>query len=253
MGERWVAVRDGAREATLKGSDPGVREVASRWEQHLQYLSLGLTQDLGRQVEPVLPRKLDPDARRELHVRSMVDHGKLLGSIRVPDAAGAIDLEADLRGRRFRTSIVLGAPREGRPSTRINWMIRQLTGAKDDLLVEVRYPNQKEPTSCSLKDAKANPDRLLYATDRKRDPMSFRLTTSKDLGMKRGRLAGSFVLESKQQTSDFYGSIVQGLRAWAAAAPKLPSLTAATPVASPEPPPFSGGERDFGDAVEPRG
>lgn len=253
MGERWVAVRDGAREATLKASDQGVREVASRWEQHLQYLSLGLTQDLGRQVEPVLPRKLDPDARRDLHVRSMVDQGKLLGSIRVPDAAGAIDLEADLRGRRFRTSIVLGAPKEGRPSTRINWMLRQLAAAKDDLLVEVRYPNQKESTSCSLKDAKANPDRLLYVTDKKREPMSFRLTLSKDLGMKRGRLAGSFVLESKQQTSDFYGSIVQGLHAWAAAAPKLPGTSPTTQVASPEPPPFTSGDRDFGEAVEPRG
>lgn len=30
--------------------------------------------------------------------------------------------------------------------------------------------------------------------------MSFRVTMSKDLGMKRGRLAGSFVHESKQQT-----------------------------------------------------
>jgi hypothetical protein len=253
MGERWVAVRDGAREATLKASDQGVKEVASRWEQHLQYLSLGLTQDLGRLVEPLLTRKLDPDARRDLHVRTMVDQGKLLGSIRVPDAAGAIDLEADLRGRRFRTSIVIAAPKEGRPSTRINWILRQLATAKDDLLVEVRYPNQKEPTSCSLRDAKAKPERLLYAADPKRDPMSFRLAMSKDLGMKRGRQAGSFVLESKQQTSDFYGSIVQGLRAWAAVAPKLPAATAATPAASPEPPPFTSGDRDFGDAVEPRG
>ena len=89
--------------------------------------------------------------------------------------------------------------------------------------IEVRYPNQKEPTSCTLKDARAKPERLLYSTDPKREPMSFRVTMSKDLGMKRGRLAGSFVLESKQQTSDFYRSIVQGLRAWAPAAPKLPA------------------------------
>jgi hypothetical protein len=254
MGERWVAVRDGARESTIKASDAGVRDIASRWEQLVGYLSLGLTQDLGRQVEPMWPRKLDPGERRELHVRSMVDQGKLLASIRVPDAAGAIDLEADLRGRRFRTSVVVAAPKEGRPSTRINWVLRQLATANDDLLIEVRYPNQKEPTSCSLKDAKARPDRLLYATDLKREPWTFRLTMSKDLGMKRGRLAGSFVLESKQQTSDFYRSIVQGLRTWAPAAPKLPAAaTVVTPAASPEPPPFTSGERDFGEAIEPRG
>lgn len=255
MGDRWVAVRDGAREATLKPSDAGVRDVAARWEQLIGYLSLGLTQDLGRQVEPLWPRKLDPVARRELHVRSIVEQGKLLASIRVPNAAGDIDLEADLRGRRFRTSISVASPKEGRPSTRINWMLRQLGTAKDDLMVEVRYPNQKEPTSCTLKDAKAKADRLLYAADPKREPMSFRLTASKDLGMKRGRLAGSFVHESKHQASDFYRSIVQGLRAWSPAAPKLPSATVsgvASP-ASPEPPPFTSGERDFGEAVEPRG
>jgi hypothetical protein len=254
MGDRWVQVRDGAREATLKGSDAGVRDVASRWEQHVQYLALGLTQDLGREVEAAWPRKLDPAGRRDLHVRSMIDQGKLLASIRVPDAAGPIDLEADLRGRRFRTSIVVAAPKDGRPTTRINWILRQLSTARDDLLVEVRYPNQKEPTSCTLKEAKAKPERLLYAADLKREPMSFRLTMSKDLGMKRGRLAGSFVLESKNQTSEFYRSIAQGLRAWAPTAPKLPAATTlVTPAASPEPPPFTSGDREFGEAVEPRG
>ncbi len=53
MGDRWVTVRDGAREATLKSSDAAVRDVAGRWEQLVGYLSLGLTQDLGRQVEPM--------------------------------------------------------------------------------------------------------------------------------------------------------------------------------------------------------
>lgn len=252
MGERWVAVRDGARESTLKASDPGVRDIANRWEQFVEYLALGLTQDLGRQVEPMWPRKLDPAARRELHIRSMVDQGKLVASIRVPDAAGAVDLEADLRGRRFRTSIVVIAPKEGRPTTRINWMLRQVAGTRDDLMLEVRYPNQKEQTSASLKDARLKPERLLYAPDPKRDPSTFRLTMSKDIGMKRGRLAGSFVLESKHQTSDFYGSIVQGLRAWSATAPKLPTPPPVpTAEASPEPPPFTSGDRDFGEATEP--
>jgi hypothetical protein len=254
MGEKWVAVRDGAREATLKASDPSVRSVASRWEQLVEYLSLGLTQDLGREVEPAWSRKLDPGARRELHVRSLVDQGKMLASIRVPDAAGPIDLEADLRGRRFRTSIVVDAPKDGRPSTRINWMLRQLSSADDDLLIEIRYPNQKEPTSCSLKEARLKPDRLLYAMDPKRDPWTFRLTVSKDLGMKRGRLVGSFVAESKQQTSEFYRAIVQGIRLWAPAAPKLPAKPAeASLTATPEPPPFSSGDRDFGEANEPSG
>jgi hypothetical protein len=247
-------VRDGAREGALKASDLGVKDIAGKWEQLVGYLALGLTQDLGRRVEPMWPRKLEPAARRDLHVRSMVESGRLNASIRVPDAAGPVELEADLRGRRFRTSTTLAAPKEGKPLTRINWLLRQLASGRDDLLVEVRYPNQREVTTCSLKEARAKPERLLYSLERKREPTSFRLTTSKDLGMKRGRLTGSFVLESKSQTSEFYRSILQGLRPWAPAAPKLPAAIAeSSPLASPEPPPFTGSDREFGDAFEPRG
>jgi hypothetical protein len=53
MGEQWVTVRDGARQHTLRLSDKGVRDVASRWEQFVQYLALGLCQDLGREVDAV--------------------------------------------------------------------------------------------------------------------------------------------------------------------------------------------------------
>ncbi len=252
MGDRWVAVRDGAREGTLKASDAAVKDVAGRWEQFVEYLCLGLTQDLGKTVTAAWPRGLDQASRRDIHVRSLVDQGRLTASIRVPNAAGPIDLDADLRGRRFRTSIVVTAPKEGRPSTRINWILRQLTDAKDDLLVEVRYPNQKEATSSSLKEARLKPERLLYSHDPKRDPATFRLTVSQDVGMKRGRLAGSFVQQSKSQANEFYRSIAQGLRVWAPTAPKLPAKSATSvAVASPQPPAFSSDDREFGDAVEP--
>ncbi len=184
-------------------------------------------------------------------VRSLVDDGKLSASIRVPNAAAPIDLEADLHGRLFRTSALLPAPREGRPNTRISWLLRQLADAPDGLHFEVRYPNQKEPSSCSLKDAKSKPDRLAYAPDLKRAPSSFRLTIAKELGAKRGHGAGSFVMESKQQTADFYRTIVQGLRAWSASAPKLPLPPSTSLEATPEPPPFSSGEREFGEETEP--
>ena len=252
MGDRWVAVRDGSREGTLKASDTGVKDVAGRWEQLVAYLSLGLTQDLGRTVEAAWPKKIDSVARRDQHVRSLVEGGKLAASLRVPDAAGAIDLEADLKGRRFRTSVTVAAPKDGRPQTRINWFLRQLGGVKEELRIEVRYPNQKEPSAAQLKDARLKPDRLLYAADLKREPMFFRAILSRDLGMKRGRVPGSFVLESKQQTSDFYRAVVQSIRAWAPVAPKLPAgESPEKPVASSDPPAFTSSDREFGEAHEP--
>jgi hypothetical protein len=161
MGESWVAVRDGARQHTLRLADQGVRDVASRWEQFVQYLALGLCQTLGRSVEAMWPRKLDAADRLDTAVRSLVDHGRLEATIRVPDAAAPIELSADLLTRLFITSVELAAPREGRAKTRINWIIRQLKDAPDGLRIEVRYPNAKETVSSTIKEARDRPDRLL--------------------------------------------------------------------------------------------
>lgn len=76
----------------------------------------------------------------------------------------------------------------------------------------------------------------------------------KELGGKRGRGPGSFVLEAKAQTSDFYRLIVQKLRPWTATPPRLPTPEGQTvPIdeQSSEPPPFASPERAFGEATEP--
>lgn len=254
MGESWVAIRDGARQRTLRVSDKGVRDVAFRWEQFVQYLALGLCQDLGRDVDAVWPRKLDAAGRRDHIARGLVDGGRLEATIRVPDAAAPIDLIADLRTRLFTTSVELNAPREGRPKTRISWLLRQLRDAPDTLRVEARYPNAKEPVSATLKEVRDHPDRLLFAADPKREPRVFRVALSRELGIKRGKNQGSFVAESKKQALDFYREIVQGLRPWSPSAPRLPGQSMdTTPIASPKPPDFSDEKREFGEATEPEG
>ena len=252
MGENWVAVRDGARQHTLRVADNGVRDVALRWEQFAQYLALGLCQTLGRNVEVLWPWKLDPAQRLDAAVRSLVDNGRLEATIRVPDAAAPIDLAADLRTRLFITSIELLAPREGRPKTRINWVVRQLRDAPDSLRIEVRYPNAKETVSATLKEARDQPDRLLFAADLHREPRAFRLSLAQEMGAKRGKVPGSFVTESKRQAIDFYRAILQELKVWSASAPRLPGpVETASPVASPEPPDFTDEGREPGDATLP--
>jgi hypothetical protein len=252
MGEKWVGVRDGARQGVLKGSDPGVRDVARRWEQFVHYVALGLAQDLGREVEPIWPRKIEPAARLDLGIRSLVDLGRLAATLRVPDAAAPIELVADLKTRLFTTSVELLAPREGRPKTRITWMLRQLKNAPDSLRIEARYPNAKEWPSETLNVALEKPDRLLYGPDPKREARSFRVSLSRELGSKRGKGPGSFVHDSKQQTTDFYQLVVQHLRAWNAPAPKLlVQAPEASDEATPTPPPFAGDGREFGEATQP--
>ena len=164
------------------------------------------------------------------------------------------ELEADLRTRLFTTAVEMPAPREGRARTRINWVLRQLKDAPDGTRIRVRYPNAKDSVAAILKDVREKPEKLLLPSDPKRDPRAFRIAQARDLGAKRGRGPGSFVLESKNQASDFYRTTVQQLRAWSASAPRLPAAAEASEEATPEPPPFSSpAERTFGDASLPEG
>ncbi len=253
MGDKWVSVRNAAAAGTLRPNNPEAREVAERWDQFVDYLSLGLSQDLGRDVKPVRPRKQTSEARLDAAVQGLAEAGTLQATIKVPDAVGPITVQADLRTRKVSASVGIDAPREGRPLTRIKWVLKQLPEAPNDLRVDVSFTGSRETTSILLAEAREYPQRLLSPSDPKRDPRAFILTLIRPMGTKRGKGEKSFVLETRQQAVDFYRRIVQGLRPWQATAPRLPAEPDEIPESAvPDPPPFSAeDEREPGEAVAP--
>jgi hypothetical protein len=223
MGQNWVQVRNAARDGTIRPADPGVKDVIDRWEQFVEYLCLGLSQDLGVQVVSAQSRMRDGKAWTDALLKSLDSEGKLTSSFRVPGAVGPIEVEADLRARLTRVSVKLAAPKEGRPQTRTNWILRQLKKAPDDLRVEVQFARTKESTALLLKDAREDQKALLSPSDPKREPRSFTLSLARPLGTKRGRGERSFVLETRRQVVSFYGDLVEGLTEWRPKAPRLPA------------------------------
>jgi hypothetical protein len=251
MGDKWVGVRTAAANETLRASDPEAREVAERWEQFIDYMCLGLGQDLGREVMPVRPRKPTAEARLDATVRRLAETGKLEGPVRVPDAVGDMTVEADLRTRRVTTSVRVEAPREGRPKTRINWMLRQLRTAPGDLRIDVSFAGARETSLSEAQD----PERLMSSADPKREPRAFQLALTRKMGTKRGKEEGSFVRETRRQAIDFYRDLVQDLKPWQASAPKLPREPPEAPESvtppQPEPAPFSdSASREPGEGEE---
>jgi len=222
MGEKWVKVRNASADGTLRAGDREAREVAERWDQFIDYLCLFLSQDLGRDVQPSRPRKQTSEARLDEAVKGLADDGVLRGTIRVPDAVGPLTVEADLRTRKLSTSVAVDAPKTGRPLTRVKWALRQLKQAPGDLRVDVKFANVRDTSSVLFEEAREYPQRLLLASDTKREPRAFVLTLTKSMGTKRGKGEKSFVLETRQQAVDFYRNIVQDIRAWQPPAPKLP-------------------------------
>jgi hypothetical protein len=255
MGENWVKVRNGAGDGTLRATDSEVRDVASRWEQFVEYLCLGLGQDLGRDVRPVRPRKQTSAGRHEANCVSLATAGTLEAAIKVPDAIGPLVVQADLRTKKVITSVTVEAPGDGRPQTRVNWLLRQLKDAPDGLVIDASFANSKATTASLLSVARDNPQALLLGNDAKRPPRSFRLALSRAMGTKRAKGERSFVLETRKQAIDFYRELVQNLRAWRASAPKLPDEPEpAERMPQPDPPAFSSTEaREPTEGLAPAG
>ncbi|MCW2984534.1 MAG: stress response protein [Conexibacter sp.] len=270
MGDKWVRVRDAAHNGTLRAADAEARQVVERWDQFGEYLALGLSQDLGRDVAVVRPRKIVAEQRIQASVKHLADAGCLSVTIKVPDAAAPLNLRADLRARKVLTSVTVDAPKDGRPLPRINWILRQLRDAPGDLRLEVAFANTRETTSLLLSDARTDPKRLLSPTDPRREPRTFTIENGRPLGTKRGKGRGSFIADTRGQTIAFYRDLVQQLSAWR---PKAPQLAGAPfdddapvvepvplpepeglpePVATATPPAFMDEERrDPGEASQP--
>lgn len=255
MGDKWVTVRKAAHDGTLRASDPDTQVVAERWEEFTQYLCLGLSQDLGRSVTLPRPRKQSRNSRLDELAKMLANNGLLEATLRVPDAAGDLSVSCDLRARQTLTSVTVKAPAEGRAKSRINWLLRQLADAPDDLRIEAIYPNARESTGALICQAREDVGCLLYPADPKREPRTFIVTLSKTMGKKRGKAEGSFVRETRTQTFSFYRTFVQDLKVWQARAPKLredppPSADPIPP--SPQPPPAGAlGSREPGEASDP--
>jgi hypothetical protein len=221
MGEKWVPVRNAARDGSLRPGDTAACAVAERWEQFTNHLCLSLSQELGAHVTAHRPRGQNTTARLDELVTALAKGGELSSALRVPDAIGPLAIRADLRSRQTFVSVSVDAPGEGRTRARFNWLLRQLKEAPNDLLVEASFPNARVTTASKLGEVRADPTPLYYPSDSKREPRGFVITQARPMGEKRGRAEGSFVRETSAQTVAFYHDIVQNLKGWHAPAPKL--------------------------------
>ncbi|MEX2448797.1 MAG: hypothetical protein WD404_08660 [Solirubrobacterales bacterium] len=221
LGQDWVRVRESARNETLRPSDAKAKAVAARWEQFVEYLCLHLSQELGVDVSNLRPRGRSTEEQIAATADSLALRGVLQCSMRVPDAVGPIGVQANLRTRRVTTTVEIPAPKEGRPRTRINWLLRQLKDAPEDLRIDVRFARVRATRSELLRDCRELPERLLMEDEPKREPRSFLLALSMPMGKKGGRKEGSFVAETRRHATDFYRDLVQGLMPPRTKAPKI--------------------------------
>jgi hypothetical protein len=248
MGANWVPVRQAVSTGTLRATDKTAPEVTSRFDALLRYTALRLGRQLGTDVTHVLSRKelADPALRAQSLLDSLVSSGQLSGAIRIPNTVAPVNVTADLRAGQVTCHVDIEAPKDGRPTTRVNWLVRQLKAAPENLRLEAFVANGRGAGAAELLGTvRENPASLV--TDPKKELRSFRVAMTAPMGAKRGRGRGAFIDSVLDLVDSFYGDVVQHLKAWSAAPPRMRE---ADPEPT-EPPTLSSTSLSSQDGAEP--
>jgi stress response protein SCP2 len=233
MGQAWVPVREAVVAGTLRSSDRKAAAVAESWERLVRQVCLRLSGDLGVDVAPVGARRAaaDPAARTALHVKSLADQGKPVDApLRIPGAVGPLKLTADIRTGQVETGVDVAAPQEGRPLTRVNWLLRQLSEAPSGLRIDA-LAEASSDSRCELLD-KARQDPKLLVPDSGRK--GYALSLTQPLGTKREIGRGGFITSIHGAVDAFYRDVMQSIRPWSPPPPKPPAHDAAAGEDQPE-------------------
>jgi hypothetical protein len=142
------------------------------------------------------------------------------GAIRVPNAVAPLHVSLDLRAGTVSCHVDLDAPKDGRPTTRVNWLVRQLKQAPDNVRLEAFAAYARGNGSAALlRDVRENPALLVESSGK--EIRSFRVALSMPLGPKRGRGRGCAIDSVLDTIEGFYGTVLGELKAWSGAPPKL--------------------------------
>jgi len=110
----------------LHPQDKAAAEVADKFGGLISFAALQLSRELGTGVRPMVPQAQlrDPAKYLQEAVAEFASTGLLQGAVRVPGAVAPIKITADLRAGLIHCAVTIPAPREGRPTTRVNWLSR---------------------------------------------------------------------------------------------------------------------------------
>jgi len=185
---------------------------------------------LGTEVTPAFSRRevSDPDSRMNALVNQLASSGGLTGGLRIPGAVGVLHVTADLRAGQIICHVDADAPREGRSTARVNWLVRQLRNAPEDIRIEAFTMYARGTgTAELLHRVRENP--MILITDPTKDLRSFRVAQTSAAGTKRGTGRGAFIDSVLAAVDSFYEQVIQTLRPWVAP-PKMRTPEDTAPV-----------------------
>ncbi|MFT7839564.1 hypothetical protein Q5530_25760 [Saccharothrix sp. BKS2] len=220
MGASWVPLREAIQAGTLRATDKTAPEVAVRFDALIRFACLQLGRRLGAEVTPALTRKelAEPQLRVTSQVGQLVSDGRLTGGIRIPGTVGTLQVTADLRAGRVVCHVDFDGPREGRPTTRVNWLVRQLKDAPETVRLEAFTLHGRGAGASELLRV-VRTDPAVLVVDPAKEIRGFRVATTTPMGSKRGTGRNSFIDSVLDAVTDFYENVVQNLKPWTSTPP----------------------------------
>ncbi|MDQ2070839.1 hypothetical protein [Natronospira bacteriovora] len=223
MGPAWkdlcATVQQGA---PLRKGDEKLQEAVADWHQLCRYLALKLSSRLAKPVSVCVRRKHanDPAKRLEHDIGRLVKDQLLADEFDIPNAAGNVNLSADIMRRTINLSMRLEPPKDKqRPTAAINWLTRQLNpDIAKGVLIRCTWPRRTPDTIQPLETALEDPKSLI--PDGMNDlPAGLEVMRVVDLA---GRFRGARTLveDIEKAFPAFYRDIGQHLRAWTPPPPK---------------------------------
>lgn len=220
MGAAWVRVRDDARKGVLRRADSEVAEVATKFDALIRFACLRLGQRLGAEVFPQLSRKhaKNPEERTSDLVDELDSDSCLSAKIRIPGTVADLEVMCDLRGQQIHTSVTVPASGHARNSTRVRWLLRQLSEDAKDLTLEalVRGRGRQAARVDEVRE-----DEKIILPERDTEVRRFRVSQVHPMGVGRStRGKSSFINSVVDSIDGFYADVLQRLKPWTPPAPK---------------------------------
>ena len=198
--------------------------VLSAWYQKTRDLTLILSRMTETNVSERLSRKhrTDQASRTKAGLAFLRDNKQLSAELVIPDAAGPLEVVADISRRCVDVGMTLRAP-EDKVSTkaRVNWLLRQIKTEHqpDDLYLRLLWPGKNEPTQYLISELRENPDKA--GMDKEHlAPHTFHVFYSKRLGARFTQQA-NFISDLEEIVPTFYREVGSYLVAWKKMAPRI--------------------------------
>lgn len=222
MGPNWVTVRESIRDGSLKKPDDAALDIVSKFQNLMRYCAFTIAARSGVNATVVTSKSASADGRKFMltEAQKLINDKQLSGVIKIPGAAADIHVIADIASGVTHCFFEISAPGDGRNKSRLNWLLRQYKEVPKEAKVLFSYKRARA-FEAPLNLAPLKSGEIEAELDNSKELTSFKIDLVMTSGSKRGRGQGAFIDSVLDQMQICYGELLQPIKPWVAAAPKL--------------------------------